>query len=140
MLKNNVYRFFKLSNTKKTLFIKSLTLMLFMRISLTMLSFSKIKKISKIFSRSNNDKKNNLSIEDIIWSIHAVSNYIPKATCLTQAITAQILLYRHDHPSKLKIGVIKKDDFEAHAWLEINNKIILGESEEKYVPLLDLDN
>jgi len=140
MLKNNVYRFFKLSNNKKSLFIKSLTLMLFIRISLTMLPFSKIKKISKIFSRMNNNKKNNLSIEDIIWSIHIVSNYVPRATCLTQAITAQILLYRHDHFSKLKIGVIKKDNFEAHAWLEINNKIILGESEEKYVPLLDLDN
>ena len=115
-------------------------MIIFIRISLTILSFSKVKKISKRFSRSNNNQKNNLSIEDIIWSIHVVSTYVPRATCLTQAITAQILLYRHDHPSKLKIGVMKKDDFEAHAWLEINNEIILGESEEKYVPLLDLDN
>ena len=35
---------------------------------------------------------------------------------------------------------MKKDDFEAHAWLEINNEIVLGESEEKYIPLLNLDN
>jgi hypothetical protein len=114
--------------------------MVFIRIYITILPFSKIKKISKIFSRTNNDKKNNLSIEDIIWSIQVVSNYVPRATCLTQAITAQILLYRHDHFSKLKIGVIKKDYFEAHAWLEINNKIVLGQSEEKYIPILDLDN
>ena len=80
------------------------------------------------------------SIEDIIWSIHVVSTYIPRATCLTQAITAQILLYRYNHPSKLKIGVMKKNDFEAHAWLEINNEIVLGKSEEKYVPILNLDN
>ena len=80
------------------------------------------------------------SIEDIIWSIHVVSNYIPRATCLTQAITAQILLYRYNHHSKLKIGVMKKSDFEAHAWLEINNEIVLGKSEEKYVPILNLDN
>ena len=35
---------------------------------------------------------------------------------------------------------MKKSDFEAHAWLEINNEIILGKSEEKYVPILNLDN
>ena len=67
-----------------------------------------------------------------------MSDYVPRATCLTQAITAQILLYRHNHPSKLKIGVLKNDDFEAHAWLEINDKIVLGESEKKYIPILDL--
>ncbi len=137
---NNIYNFFKLSNNKKSLFIKSLILMGFIRIFLTILSFSNVKKISKRFSRSNNNQKNNLTIEDIIWSIRVVSTYVPRATCLTQAITAQILLYRYDHPSKLKIGVTKKDDFEAHAWLEINNEIVLGESEEKYMPILNLDN
>ena len=35
---------------------------------------------------------------------------------------------------------MKKDNFEAHAWLEINNETILGESEEKYIPLFNLDN
>ena len=137
---NRILIFFKLPNNKKSLFIKSLILIIFIRISLTILPFSKVKKISKIFSRSNNDQINNKSIEDIIWSIDVVSIYIPRATCLTQAITAQILLYRYNHPSKLKIGVMKKNDFEAHAWLEINNEIVLGKSEEKYVPILNLDN
>ncbi len=137
---NRILIFFKLPNNKKSLFIKSLILIIFIRISLTILPFSKVKKISKIFSRSNKDQINNKSIEDIIWSIDVVSIYIPRATCLTQAITAQILLYRYNHPSKLKIGVMKKNDFEAHAWLEINNEIVLGKSEEKYVPILNLDN
>ncbi len=137
---NRIISFFKLPKNKKSLFIKSLILIIFIRISLTILPFSKVKKISKIFSRSNKDQINNETIEDIIWSIHVASNYIPRATCLTQAITAQILLYRYHYHSKLKIGVIKKSDFEAHAWLEINNEIILGKSEEKYVPILNLDN
>ena len=137
---NNIYRFLKLSNNKKSLFIKSFILIIFIRISLTILSFSNVKKISKRFSKPNNNQKINLPTEDIVRSIQVVSTYVPKATCLTQALTAQILLYRHNHPSKLKIGVMKKDDFEAHAWLEINNEIILGESEEKYIPILDLDN
>ena len=122
------------------MFIKSLILIIFIRLSLTLLSFSKVKKISKRFSRSNNDQKNNITIEDIIWSIKVVSNYVPRATCLTQAITAQILLSRHNYSSNLKIGVMKKDDFEAHAWLEIDDKIVLGESEKNYIPILDLDN
>jgi hypothetical protein len=139
-LMNNIYKFFKLSNNKKSLIIKSLILIIFIRISLTILRFSNVLKISKRFSRSNNNPKNNRPIEDIVWSINVVSPYVPRATCLTQAITAQILLYRHNHASKLKIGVMKKGDFEAHAWIEINNEIVLGESEEKYMPILNLNN
>ena len=81
-----------------------------------------------------------LNVHDIIWSVRVASNYVPRATCLTQAITAQILLSRNNHPSNLRIGVIKDDDFKAHAWLEIDNKIVLGESEQDYVPILDSDS
>jgi len=83
------------------------------------------------------DKKKPITIKDIIWSVIIVSSYVPRATCLTQAITAQILLSRHNQPSKLKIGVMKDEEFEAHAWLEIDDKIVLGESEKEYMQILE---
>jgi len=138
-LMNRINSFFKLTNNKKSLIIKSLILMIFIRITITIFSFSINKKISKIFSRTNKNQNDLVTVKDIIWSIYTVSDYIPRATCLTQAITAQILLSRHNHPSKLKIGVTKNDEFEAHAWLEIDDKIVLGESEQKYVPIYDSD-
>lgn len=93
--------------------------------------------ISKRISRPNNNQKDNATIEDIIWSVRVVSPYVPKATCLTQTITAQILLSRHNYFSKLKIGVMKEEKFEAHAWLEIDDQIVLGESGKEYKPIFE---
>jgi hypothetical protein len=136
---NKINSFYKLSSEKKSLFIKSLILTIFIRLSLTLLSFSRVKKISKRISRPNNNQKETITIKDIVWSVITVSGYVPRATCLTQAITAQILLSRHNQPSKLKIGVMKEGDFEAHAWLEIDDEIVLGQSEKGFVPILELD-
>ena len=72
--------------------------------------------------------------------MQTVSNYIPQATCLTKALTAQKLLKKYGYHSQIKIGVGKdiKGEFEAHAWLEYAGKVVLGESEKEYVPLIDL--
>ena len=134
---SKIHSFFKLSSDRKSLLLKSGMLTIFIRLSLTIFSFSTVKKFSKIFSRPTNNHNVNVTVDDIIWSVRAVSQYVPKATCLTQAITAQILLSRHNLISKLKIGVMKKEEFEAHAWLEINDQIVLGESEKKYKPILE---
>jgi hypothetical protein len=134
---SKINTFFKLSSYRKSLFIKSLILIIFIRLSLSLLSFSRVQNISKRFSRPINDQKETITIKDIVWSVQSVSAYVPRATCLTQAITAQILLSRHNQPSKLKIGVMKDEEFEAHAWLEIDDKIVLGETGNKYIPILE---
>jgi hypothetical protein len=136
---SKINSFFKLSFARKSLFIKSLILIIFIRLTLTLLSFSRVKKISKRISIPPNNSKATSTIEDIIWSVRVVSPYVPRATCLTQAITAQILLSRYNQQSKLKIGVMKEEEFEAHAWLEIDDEIVLGKSEKEFVPILDLD-
>ena len=136
---SKINSFFKLSPTKKGLLIKSMILIIFIRLSLYLFSFSRVKNISKRFSSSNKNQKDGETIEDIVWSIRVASIFVPRATCLTQAITGQILLSRYHHPSNLKIGVMKEDEFEAHAWLEIDDEIILGESEKEFVPILELD-
>jgi hypothetical protein len=134
---SKIHSFYRLSSNRKGLFIKSLILISFIRLSLYLFSFSKVKKISKRFSRSNNNQNDTKSINEIVWAVKIASKYVPRATCLTQAITGQILLSRYNNPSKLKIGVMKEEEFEAHAWLEIDNKIVLGESENEYVTILE---
>lgn len=105
-----------------------------------MFSFSTVKNISKNISRPNKNYKNKISISDIIWAVQNMSIYVPKATCLTRAITAQIILSRNNYPSKLRIGVIKHDGFKAHAWLEIDDEVVLGNSEQNYVPIWNSEN
>lgn len=138
-LMNKINSFLKLSSSRKDLFIKSLVIIIFIRLCFFLFPYSQVKRISKRFSKPNNIR-HKPTTEDILWSIRVASLHIPGSTCLIQATTAQILLSRYHYPSKLKIGVMKTDKFKAHAWIEINDKIVLGESDQKYVPIFDSDN
>lgn len=67
--------------------------------------------------------------ERITWAVTAVAVRVPRATCLTQALAATLILVRHGHPATLRVGVAKNDDgsLRAHAWLESDGRTILGE-------------
>ena len=72
--------------------------------------------------------------------MEAVSLYLPKVTCLTKALTAHYLLSKNGYSSLVKIGVGKDSEgqFEAHAWLEYDDYVIIGESEKDYISIFDL--
>ena len=67
-----------------------------------------------------------LSATEISDSVRLLSRYLPKCTCLTQALAGKYLLAKNGYHSKLKIGVTNPQDFRAHAWLEHNNTVLLG--------------
>ncbi|HEX6099719.1 MAG TPA: lasso peptide biosynthesis B2 protein [Thermoanaerobaculia bacterium] len=69
--------------------------------------------------------------EQIVWAVMAVSARVPRATCLTQALAASLLLPRYGHDATLRVGVAKDEAgrLRAHAWLESGGVTILGEPE-----------
>ena len=70
------------------------------------------------------------SAEDIVWAVTIAGRYVPGATCLVQALLAERLLKLAGHPALLRIGVCEQPpDFRAHAWVESNGKVLLGETE-----------
>lgn len=74
----------------------------------------------------------------IAWAVTVASQYVPKATCLAQALAAQVLLARQGYPACLRIGVTKSEEgrLEAHAWVESQGKIVIGGSAlGRYTPL-----
>jgi hypothetical protein len=74
----------------------------------------------------------------VSWSVVTVSRRVPAATCLTQALASQILLWRRGQPSRLHIGVAKDGDRRliAHAWLESGGQIVVGSrGHDRYTPL-----
>lgn len=80
------------------------------------------------------------SIEQIGWAVTIASVYLPFATCLPQALVAQMLLRRHGYPADLRIGVARDGDgrLEAHAWVEAAGQIVIGGSASalaRYTPL-----
>lgn len=62
------------------------------------------------------------------------SRYVPAASCLTQALAGQVLLNQHDAPALLRIGVAKNEQgtFQAHAWVESQGRILIGNSPELF--------
>lgn len=136
---NNI--FLKSSAYEKYILIKSFILLWIVRIMLWILPFSYIQKISGDLT-VNHDKKSkshNISLNKILYSVDITSKYVPLCTCLTRALAAQILLKRENYNSNIKIGVLKDNGkLDFHAWLEVDNKIVLGESETEYIQLLDL--
>jgi hypothetical protein len=131
--------FFKLSYDKKSLLLKSVVLAILIRIFLYIIPFSRVYSISNKLARIHINQKTPKQIHDIIWSVRVVANHFPGLTCLIQAITAQMLMTHYNYDSTLRIGVNKSKNFGAHAWLEMDNKIILGESPMDFVPILDLE-
>lgn len=76
--------------------------------------------------------------QDIAWAVRHVSRVVPGATCLTQALAAQLLLSRRGYASRLRIGVARApgDGLRAHAWLESGGLVVIGGSYlEAYTPL-----
>lgn len=66
--------------------------------------------------------------ERIARMVAAVAARVPRASCLTQALAATLLLARHGYPATLRVGVAKNEDgtLRAHAWLESGGRTLLG--------------
>jgi len=89
--------------------------------------FSKVKPVSST------------PLPKITWAVQVMGHFVPRSTCLVRALSGQILLARYGYSSLVKIGVSRsKGEFEAHAWLEHGDEVVLGESETDFVPIMDV--
>ena len=79
-----------------------------------------------------------------VWRrAHAVkraARFIPRASCLTQALALQVILAREGEPSALVLGVDAvpngRKRFEAHAWIEWRGRVVIGGPVGRWKPLL----
>lgn len=65
---------------------------------------------------------------ELNWAITRAARFVPGASCLTQALSLQVLLARRGLGSRLCIGVRKggQKSFEAHAWVERGGRVLIG--------------
>lgn len=97
------------------------------RIGLSILPFGTTKKWTVDNAESNAKEYDDQTVTEIVRAVRFASRYVPYATCLTQALAARKLLRLYGQSAELKIGVSKSNgEFEAHAWLEIDGRIVLG--------------
>jgi hypothetical protein len=78
------------------------------------------------------------SIDRIVWAVRQAASVAPWGrTCLTEALTAAVLLQRAGYDTTLRYGVIRDggNRLAAHAWLEHDGIEIAGGPSRLHEPL-----
>lgn len=125
-------KWFRLSLAERRLMLRALPLVILVRLGLTLLPYRVVRQwASRLAPRAGQGREDRLHGRDVMGltqAIERVSRFVPAASCLTQAITAQVMLARRGQAARLHIGVARADDgkFEAHAWIECQNRIVIG--------------
>lgn len=121
------FRHLFLPYQKKKLLIQSFFLLSVVRVGLSIIPFRLLDKWLFYYSADlSTEKPNWIVIESVAQSIKKCSRYVPHASCLTQALATRVLLQLRGQDSSLKIGVSKEKKFIAHAWIEIDGRIVIG--------------
>jgi hypothetical protein len=133
-------KFFLLPVKERQILVKAFFLLIIIRLGLWLLPFRKLQRtLERLFQYPVTSNRQSPSPEKFSWAVSAVSQFVPAATCLAQALTLQVLLSREGIHSDLAIGVARDDakGISAHAWLEIDGTVIIGGQErDRYTQLL----
>ena len=82
------------------------------------------------------------SVERLAWVVGVASRFVPKATCLAQALALHVLLQQAGYEVFLHIGVTNNEEgnLKAHAWIESQGRVLIGGSDlNSYTPLLTME-
>lgn len=73
------------------------------------------------------------AIRHVRWAVTAVATRVSSATCLVQALAADVMLRRRGLACELRIGVrahpASVAPLEAHAWIECGGAVAIGRIE-----------
>lgn len=120
----------RLDKAERWLLAQTAIVVPLVRAALTILPFRFVHRaIAATTARTRNSiASQSQTPERIARMVAAVAARVPRATCLTQALAAAVLLARHGHPATLRVGVAKNEDgtLRAHAWLESGGHTLLG--------------
>ena len=136
----NARRFLSLTPAERRRLVRAFLIVACVRIGLSLLPFPRFQVLLARFTTSSSTKYAAApSTEKLAQDVRVVSPYVPRATCLTQALAGQVLLAQYGYPAVVHLGVTKEEGqgtFQAHAWMESDGKIVIGESEGAYVSLI----
>lgn len=116
-------RFLQLTGAERCILLRVAFVVGVTRCALWLFPLDTVRKISAKVARGTAG-----SLEQLVSAVETISHYLPHATCLTQALAAQALLFRSGFPAQVEIGVAKDDDrrLRAHAWVVCYGQVVLG--------------
>ena len=116
------------------LVVEVLLLLMYLRF---LLSFKGLRGILSLVKSSNVLFACNQNRFKNIRGIQLAAKLIPKCTCLIKA-TAFKMISPDNEDMCLVIGISKKQYFQSHAWVELDQQIIFGatKNQDYYKPIL----
>lgn len=105
-------------------------MVVYVRLGLTFRSFSQMRQ-KLLPGQAEPDAFDPVIVRRSVRSVDLVSRFVPYASCLTQALSCQVLLARRRIPSQIHVGVRADETgaFRAHAWLVCRDRVVLGGNE-----------
>jgi hypothetical protein len=131
-------RFSSLDWSDKRLLIEAASLLWLAWTGLHLLPFQVLRRMLGRYAGASNPMNHRrpdaVAVSRIGWAITAVAARFPEsATCLVQALAADAILRRKGFASWVRFGVRARVDgavrFEAHAWVECNGVVVVGDVE-----------
>ena len=136
-------KFLHLPSSDRRLLLHAVILHGMIRLGLWILPFGFLRRVHAVLAQTPRGEFRGSSNPDrVVWAVGVASQYGGIAgTCLSQALTAHVLLTWNGHPADLCIGVARGTNgkFRAHAWVESQGRIVIGGRERwEYSPLRPL--
>jgi hypothetical protein len=141
---NRFCQFAGLPPQERWLLLRAAGLVAAVRLALFLLPFPLVRRAVARAGESSHPQLANIRPRRLSWAVQASARRIPKATCLTQALALQALLAQAGRHGDLHIGVAHDTSrvFEAHAWVEYEGEILIGDNGElaRYAPIASFPN
>ena len=135
-------KFLRLPPADRRLLVTASLLQAGIRLGLSLLPYRKLRRLVDRMALTGTQAAPPVSPERIAQAVTRASRAVPGATCLTQALAAQVLLERRGHPTRVRVGIGRTEGARllAHAWVECDGRIVLGGADlTRFTPLSALD-
>lgn len=133
-------RIFSLSGSEALFLCHCLLVVATVRLGLTLFSYNRVRGMVTRLNARQCASMGELRL--VAWGVVAAARLVPRASCLTQALSGQYILARQGNASNIRIGIERGtgEQLKAHAWLVSDNHVVLGGSVDGFAHLVDHGN
>jgi len=128
--RHRIARLLRIPARQRRLLLQALAILAAVRIALSLLPLKTTLRLTcRTRDRRGPYRATRPAVHELAQAVRRAARVVPKANCLPQALAGQILLGRTGYESEVRIGVRHDPErrFEAHAWLEHQGAVVLGE-------------
>ena len=116
---------------QRAMLLKALALLWLARIALSSVPFRLLRRTLDGRHAASPRRRPPETPERLAWAIHAMTRFVPRPTCLVQAVAGGWLMRAEGYHTAVRVGVRKGEGggLSAHAWLEHDGAIVIGAAE-----------